>query len=736
MLKFCLQLFILIIFSAGIMQSYGQSVFPEDIKSNIKELEQQAEKFNKEGNKNFEANCFNHIASIYWEQNARERAVDFFKQSLVLNRELNNLNAVKSIYNNLGFIYVELEDYEKALDSFRENLKINRAQHKRPDIASSLQNISQVQYNIKQYTDAVTSLEEAVGIALEINNIELAQCCYRQLADNYEKLGDNEKSKINSERSMAILSQLKKKQLESIESQKNFAESQKNIAELKVRQNAQQLQSAMDTLAEIKENFREIQLKNALMAKDNELKDMAIREQISSMKAGRLRFYFAITAFALLLLIVFLIYYQFRRNKKANSLLKDHNLETERQRDLANEQKQKITDSIQYSQRIQNAILPPKRLLDKLLADYFVLFIPRDIVSGDFYWVTQKDNILILVAADCTGHGVPGALMSMLGIAFLNEIVNKIAINRHISSLQSDEILNEFRSNIIKSLHQTGETDEPKDGMDISLCIIDFETRKMQYSGAYNPLYLIRNGELIQYKGDRMPLSYHRNKDVPFTRHDINLKEQDMLYIFSDGYIDQFGGEKGFKFLSSNFRELLLQIHQKPMKEQKEILLEEFRKWKGDLGQLDDILVVGFTFSGENKIKSANEMYQWENKQILIAEDTDVNYFLMEEVLIHTKVKLFRVKNGEEAVEFCKNNTVDLILMDINMPEMNGYEATKIIKNQRKDIPIIIQTALSIEDGKEKSIAFGADDYISKPINLKSFLIKLEHYLNEPKKFS
>jgi CheY-like chemotaxis protein/serine phosphatase RsbU (regulator of sigma subunit) len=432
----------------------------------------------------------------------------------------------------------------------------------------------------------------------------------------------------------------------------------------------------------------------------------------------------------LLALILLLIYYQFRRNKNANSVLKEQNLEIERQRDLANEQKQKITDSIQYSQRIQNAILPPKRLLDELLDDHFVLFIPRDIVSGDFYWVAQKDDILILVAADCTGHGVPGALMSMLGVAFLNEIVNKISINRHISSLQSDEILNELRRNIIGSLHQTGETDEPKDGMDISLCIIDFETKKLQYSGAYNPLYLIRNGEMIQYNGDRMPLSYHRNKDIPFTRHDIDLMTHDILYIFSDGYIDQFGGEKGFKFLSNNFRELLLRIHQKSMTEQNIILLDAFKKWKGNRGQLDDILVIGFKFSGKKKIKSANELYQWENKQILIAEDTDGNYFLMEEALRHTKVKIIRVKTGTEAVEFCKNNIVDLILMDINMPEMNGYEATTAIKSYRKEIPVIVQTALSISDGKEKSIASGADDYIAKPIDLKTFLIKLKHYLD------
>ncbi len=166
------------------------------------------------------------------------------------------------------------------------------------------------------------------------------------------------------------------------------------------------------------------------------------------------------------------------------------------------------------------------------------------------------------------------------------------------------------------------------------------------------------------------------------------------------------------------------------MTEQNIILLDAFKKWKGNRGQLDDILVIGFKFSGKKKIKSANELYQWENKQILIAEDTDGNYFLMEEALRHTKVKIIRVKTGTEAVEFCKNNIVDLILMDINMPEMNGYEATTAIKSYRKEIPVIVQTALSISDGKEKSIASGADDYIAKPIDLKTFLIKLKHYLD------
>ena len=730
MCKLYIRICILTLMMIVSLPSYSQQALSDATKSKIRELKQLVEKYHNEGNQKEEAGYLNQVAYIYWENNNGKEAADYFLKSLELNRSLKNFNAVKNLCSNLGFIYSELGDYQKAIDYFYENLKINRSQKKRPDIASTLQNIAQVQFDIRSYREAIANLEEAVGIALEYNDMKLAQSCYLQLAGNYEKLGNTQKSKLNYEKSAAILSQLQKKQLETIEQQKNVAESQKNLAEIRAQQNAQQLQSTMDTLAEIKESYWEIQLKNELIAKENELKDLALKEEISSRNADRLRFFFAVTALVLLIFILLLIYNQYRRNKKANNLLKDQNREIEKQRDLANEQKKKITDSILYSQRIQNAILPPKRLLNDLLNEHFVLFIPKDIVSGDFYWLSQKENILVLVAADCTGHGVPGALMSMLGIAFLNEIVNKIAINRHINSLQSDEILNELRRNIIGSLHQTGDKEEPKDGMDISLCIIDFETKKLQFSGAHNPLYIVRNGDLVQYDGDKMPLSYHKNKDLPFTRHDISLKDNDTLYIFSDGFIDQFGGDKGLKFLVKNFKELLVRIHQKPMEEQKEILTDTFNNWKGDRDQLDDVLVIGFRFAKKKKTGKTEDRFMWQNKQILIAEDTDVNYFLLAEALRQTNASLIRVKTGKEAVEFCKNNDVDLILMDINMPEMNGYEATSVIKGFRKDIPVIVQTALNVSDEKEKSMEAGADDYIAKPIDMKSFLIKLEHYLD------
>jgi len=258
------------------------------------------------------------------------------------------------------------------------------------------------------------------------------------------------------------------------------------------------------------------------------------------------------------------------------------------QRDEIVVQKQEITDSIQYAKRIQNAILPPKDFVSKIIPNHFILFKPRDIVSGDFYWITQKDNKVILAGIDCTGHGVPGAFMSMLGYSYLNEIANNYKITK--ASL----ILNRLRNYIKTALRQTGKEGEAKDGMDMALCVLDLETLSLQFSGAYNPFYLIRNKKLSEIKGDKMPIGIYINEKKSFTNHEQILKKGDVFYIFSDGYTDQFGGEKGGKFKSRPFKDLLLDIHGKPMNEQKEILNTTLENWKGTNAQVDDILVMGF----------------------------------------------------------------------------------------------------------------------------------------------
>lgn len=261
--------------------------------------------------------------------------------------------------------------------------------------------------------------------------------------------------------------------------------------------------------------------------------------------------------------------------------------EIEKQRDEIADKNRSITDSIEYASRIQTAVLPSNEYAREILPEHFIFFRPRDIVSGDFYWMTQKDNLLVLIAADCTGHGVPGAFMSMLGVSFLNEIVNRHDITT------ANAILNQLRTDVKKTLGQEGKEGEAKDGMDIALCIVDLEKMNLQYAGAYNPLYLFRNNELIEIKADRMPIGIYINEKESFSNHEIELQKGDVFYIFSDGFQDQFGGEDGSKFKTKNFKKLLLEIHHKPMEEQHKILEETIDDWRGRWEQVDDIIVMG-----------------------------------------------------------------------------------------------------------------------------------------------
>jgi len=258
------------------------------------------------------------------------------------------------------------------------------------------------------------------------------------------------------------------------------------------------------------------------------------------------------------------------------------------QRDeIANKNKE-ITDSIYYAKRIQTAILPQNEDINEYLQDYFILFKPRDIVSGDFYWVGRKQHKTVIVAADCTGHGVPGAIMSMLGVSTLNEIINKEEV------LNAGDILDLLRENIKITLSQTGKDGEAKDGMDVSLCVLDQENNHLQYAGANNPLWIVRNDDVIEFKADKMPIGIHFGEERPFTNNDIALQKGDICYIFSDGYADQFGGTNAKKFKSVPFKKLILEISQLPMNEQQIRIEKAHLDWKGELQQVDDILVIGF----------------------------------------------------------------------------------------------------------------------------------------------
>lgn len=258
------------------------------------------------------------------------------------------------------------------------------------------------------------------------------------------------------------------------------------------------------------------------------------------------------------------------------------------QKDIIDKQKTGILDSIDYAQQIQEATLPNEYYINEILPENFILFKPRDIVSGDFYWIRQINQYIIIVAADCTGHGVPGAFMSMLGISLLNDIIQQK------KTVQPDLILNELRRQVKRSLRQTGKKGENKDGMDLALCSIDTEKNTLQFSGAHNSLIQIRDNELFEYKADRMPVGVHYREKPSFTNYDVNIKPGDTFYIFSDGFPDQLGGEKRKKFLSKNFKNLLLEINEKPLYEQQDTLEWKLKDWMLDEDQTDDIIVIGF----------------------------------------------------------------------------------------------------------------------------------------------
>ena len=295
------------------------------------------------------------------------------------------------------------------------------------------------------------------------------------------------------------------------------------------------------------------------------------------------------------LLVVFLagfgiyIYRNYKQKQRVNRILEQQNIEITEQRDRIARQNKEITDSIIYAQRIQKAILPKRSTMQGVL-EMYIFYRPRDIVSGDFYWMTQKNDQLIIIAADCTGHGVPGAFMSMLGVAFLNEIIGKG------EKMYANEILNELREYVIRSLHQTGISDEDRtrDGMDIALCIVDYPSMTLQYAGAYNPLILIRNNELQEVKADKMPVAYsdyHGN--MAFTNNLVPVIPGDCVYMFSDGYADQFGGNNEKKFSSKRLKASLLEVSNLPMNEQEQVMAEKYDNWKGNHKQIDDVLLVG-----------------------------------------------------------------------------------------------------------------------------------------------
>jgi serine phosphatase RsbU (regulator of sigma subunit) len=300
----------------------------------------------------------------------------------------------------------------------------------------------------------------------------------------------------------------------------------------------------------------------------------------------------------LIALVYLIVMSQTRNLVKTRRMLKEKEQileQVEKQKSELEIRGQNITDSLNYAQRIQEALLPSEDYFRKYFRESFIFFKPKDIVSGDFYWIGEKNERIFIVAADCTGHGVPGALMSMIGLEIIEKTINEDNINVPASILA---VLN-------KGLEKTFSREKNigtiiRDGMDIGICVIDRKKKKIEYAGAFFPLYLVRNDSLIEIKGDKLIIGMNPSGQA-YENHEIDLMEDDILYLFSDGYIDQFGGSENKKFMYRRFRYLLTTIHSFPVDDQKSVLDESIRTWMGGTPQIDDMMVIGFKpFSGSD----------------------------------------------------------------------------------------------------------------------------------------
>lgn len=502
------------------------------------------------------------IGSIYKAQNKNSIALSYYNRALDLKEEIGDKRGVAIAFHSIGNIFKAQKDYSKALDYLTSSLKIRENIGNKQGIASSLNSIGQIYKHKNDYSQAVNHSTQALELAQDLGATTEIQEASRTLWIVYKELGHHDKS--------LEMYELHIKMRDSILSEKNKKEVIRQ--EFKYKYN-KQITSDSIKAAEAKK-----------------VANARITMQKAQLEKEKTRRYALYGGLALLVLFGGFMYNRFRITNKQKKIIQKQKAEVELQRheaelqrEIVEEKNKEITDSITYAKRIQSAILPPKKLVRQYLPQSFILYKPKDIVAGDFYWMEQVEDTILFAAADCTGHGVPGAMVSVVCNNGLNRSVREYGL------LDPGKILDKTREIVISEFEKSEE--EVKDGMDISLCLLDLKKKSLKWAGANNPLWIIRDGEILEIKPDKQPIGVVDDPQ-PFTTHLINLQEQDSIYVFTDGFQDQFGGEKGKKFKPANFKKLLLSIFSESMEEQRQIIDDTFENWKGDIEQLDDVCLI------------------------------------------------------------------------------------------------------------------------------------------------
>ena len=601
--------------------------------------------FDKCGFKSGVASCWINMAGIYYTLESFDLALEYDRKAMDLQRSLGNMGEVANVMQNMAAIYAgfnrqnavtKYSHLDSAFYYYNEAIKVYEEQKDSLNITKCWTNLGLMYMVSKDWNMSKKYFGKAAEVATRRNYTNEIISIYNGYALLYQGMKQYEKSKeyFLKEYPYIKAGEYKEKEMmwyrdmaRTLDSLGEYEEALRNYEKFVVIQ---------DTLRrnDIDRQMNQLSARYGSELKDQEIAAAKERQALMKREQDALRKRFFVMVGAAIIIGIFLIFvvYLFIQKRKANVKLAEQNdkinkqnVEIERQKNEVTAQKeqielqqQNILDSIHYASRIQTAILPRPELVEDLFHEHrFILFKPRDIVSGDYYWIGKKAQWKIAVAADCTGHGVPGAFMSMLGTAFLNEIIN----DPTMPDIHAGEILNKLRENIIKALKQTGAAGDQKDGMDLAMWMFDEETRQVRYAGANNPLVIVRkdfvegeveeddrikiqefvsetNGEtyhIIQIAGNKQPIAIYPEM-VPFEEVCLTLKPGDTLYTFSDGFQDQFGGEKGKKFMIKRLKQVFVNMYESPMAEQRELLDHELVTWieKGNTEQVDDVLVIGY----------------------------------------------------------------------------------------------------------------------------------------------
>lgn len=530
----------------------------------------------------------NNIGGLYLEQDKDSLAIITFKKALQIQENLGEKAIGTTVsLTNLGRLMDRAMQTEKAEAYYKEALEIQKEIGDKKGIAATLNYLGRLEFLKNNPYKSIELCKESFTLSNNLGLMETKRNACECLSDSHEKLGNTAQAykyyKLFVQSRDSILNQENTKEITRKAMQYEFDKIQ--------------YQDSLQRAEEAKR--RELEQREKDLKKEAEIQ----RQRIYSVAGG--------IGFLLMMGLAFVLFRGYKNKQKANEIISAQKTEVEQQKVAVEEQKEiieeknrEIVDSINYAKRIQNTLLPSNETIDELIGEHFVFFRPKDIVSGDFYWVDYKEEFVYFSAIDCTGHGVPGALVSVIGHNGLNRVLNEFKVIEPASMLDKlNEVVEKSFTNTSRSI---------KDGMDLALCRLDKKKMNLDYAGANNPLYIIRKGEskdeklaaqadrtqelgdtfLYEIKADKQPIGKFDFRH-PFKSVQIELKAGDGLYIFTDGYADQFGGRKGKKFMYKPFKELLLKLANLPMEEQANQLNKHFDQWKDGIDQVDDVCVMG-----------------------------------------------------------------------------------------------------------------------------------------------